>query len=104
MPASCKQLLINTLWTTKSFGPDKIPIWLLKDCKEVITPYLTYIFNKSLTFGTFPDDWKNARVSPMYKSETKDDRGNYRPISLLLYKHRHSTTILGRKLDKLYLV
>ena len=76
-------LNINTLRTSKSFGPDKIPIGLLKDCKEVITPYFTHISNKSLTFGAFPDDWKNARVSPIYKSGTKDGCGNYKPISIL---------------------
>ena len=49
-------LNINTLRTSKSFGPDKIPIGLLKDCKEVITAYLTHIFSQSLTLGIFPDD------------------------------------------------
>ncbi len=35
--------------------------------------------------GVFPDDWKIARVTPIYKSEDKTDCGlyNYRPISVI---------------------
>lgn len=68
--------------TSKSFGPDKISARLLKDSKNVIAPCLTYIFNTSLTSGVFPDDWKKARVSPIYKDGSKEDCGNYRPISV----------------------
>ncbi len=44
---------------------------------------MTYIFNCSLLSGIFPDDWKLARVSPIYKSGDKQECGNYRPISVL---------------------
>ena len=50
--------------------------------KQFLT-FLTTIFNLSLNYGIFPNDWKNARVSPIYKSGEKDECGNYRPISIL---------------------
>jgi hypothetical protein len=34
-------------------------------------------------FGIFPDNLKVARVSPIYKEGDKEERGNYRPISVL---------------------
>ena len=34
----------------------------------IIAPSLTYIFNLSITTGIFVDDWKDARVTPIYKS------------------------------------
>jgi hypothetical protein len=37
----------------------------------------------SLNTGIFPDDWKIARVTPIYKSDNKTDCGNYRPISII---------------------
>ena len=33
--------------------------------------------------GIYPDDWKMARVLPIFKSGEKSDLGNYRPISII---------------------
>ena len=44
---------------------------------------MTFIFNLSLSSGIFIDDWKNARVFPVYKGNDRRDMGNYRPISIL---------------------
>ena len=45
---------------------------------------LNIIFNKSLEEGVFPKEMKKADTVPLYKSKDKDDKNNYRPISLLL--------------------
>ena len=44
---------------------------------------MSYIFNRSLSEGKFPDDWKSARVCPIFKSGKRDECANYRPISIL---------------------
>ena len=44
---------------------------------------MTFIFNLSLSSGIFIDDWKNARVFPVYKGNDRRDMVNYRPISIL---------------------
>ena len=44
---------------------------------------MSYLFNSSLRTGIFPDDWKLAKVTPIYKSGEKSDRSNYRPISVI---------------------
>ena len=44
---------------------------------------MTQVFNASLASSVFPQDWKIARVSPIYKAGDKRDRDNYRPISVL---------------------
>jgi hypothetical protein len=41
------------------------------------------IFNLSIQTAIFPNDWKLAKVSPIYKGDAKDNVGNYRPISVL---------------------
>ena len=44
---------------------------------------LTKLFNISITKGFFPNRWKVARVSLLFKDSAHDIRGNYRPISVL---------------------
>ena len=52
------------------------------------TPYITEplarVINKSLESGVFEQDWKNARVSPIYNDDGNvNDENNYRPISVI---------------------
>ena len=41
------------------------------------------IFNSSLENGIFPDIWKLARITPIFKSGVKMDVNNYRPIPVI---------------------
>ena len=61
---------------------DNIPVKILKMSSYIIAPSLTAIFNMSL-HGVYIDEWKLARVIPIYKSENKSKCENYRPISIL---------------------
>ena len=40
------------------------------------------IFDSSLEQGCVPDDWKHAKVSPIYKKGDREKAENYRPVSL----------------------
>ena len=55
----------------------------MKDSAIVIAPFLTHIFNQSINTGIFPEDLKTAIMSPIYKSGSKTECCNYRPISVL---------------------
>ena len=83
---------INKLKTSKSPCPDKIPINILKDAVEIVSGPLTTIFSRSLDTVIFPDLWKLARVSPIFKAGQKSELTNYRPISVV--------SILSRFLEK----
>ena len=41
------------------------------------------MFNTSIETSMFPDSWKIARVTPIYKNGDRADKSNYRPISVL---------------------
>ena len=41
------------------------------------------IFAKSIETGIFPDEWRLARVTPMFKKGKRVDPNNYRPISVI---------------------
>ena len=49
----------------------------------MIAPHISIIFNSSLANGIFPDDWKSARVTPLFKHGERSDVDNYRPISVI---------------------
>ena len=74
---------LNQLNLKKSPGLDGISVRLLKDTSDVIAQPLANIFNLSLRTAIFPDEWKIAKVSPVFKEGNKTDCGNYRPISVI---------------------
>ena len=43
---------------------------------------LTDIFNSSLESGQVPEDWRVANVTPLFKKGSREELGNYRPVSL----------------------
>ena len=74
---------LSQLNPKKAPGIDGISIRLLRDTIDVIAEPLANIFNLSLRTAIFPDDWKFAKISPIFKDGTKNECGNYRPISVI---------------------
>ena len=64
-------------------GPDKIPTMLMTDAADLICKPLTMVSNSSLRKGIFPDVWKLARVAPIFKSGSKSETNNHRPIFMI---------------------
>ena len=75
--------LLSKLDITKATGLDQISNKVLKLAAPVIYKQLTELFNLSLKSGEYPDDWKLAKVSPVFKAGERNDPNNYRPISIL---------------------
>ena len=65
---------------SKSFGHDNISYLFLKLALPYIENSLAILFNTSIETSIFPDSWKLARVTPIFKEEDKDDKSTYRPI------------------------
>ena len=44
---------------------------------------MTWIINTSITTGEFPEEWKIAKIIPLFKKGNRRTMKNYRPVSLL---------------------
>lgn len=75
--------VIMNLNKTSSKGIDGISVELLKQCAVEIAPLLAVIINRSFSEGIFPDIFKSAKTIPIFKSGSKSNPNNYRPIAIL---------------------
>ena len=87
------KLLLKQLNVSKSTGPDNFHPRFLKETADNISYPITVIFNKSLSEGILPNEWKLANVTSIFKSGDKTKSSNYRPISI--------TSILCRMLESI---
>ena len=75
--------VITNLDSSKAYGPDCIPVVVLKNCE----PELSYILaklNNCLKESCFPDCWKVSLVVPVFKNVgERYTAKNYRPVSHL---------------------
>lgn len=76
------ECLITKLKLSSSAGADNINSKVLKNTIFITSNILCYIFQQSLESGQIPDDWKVAKVTPLFKSGDQHLPQNYRPISL----------------------
>ena len=78
------QRIISNLQSKNSSGHDEVSNKILKGISTGVSIPLSILANKSLSEGIFPTEMKKADTIPLYKSKDKNDKNNYRPISLLL--------------------
>ena len=87
------ELKLHALNPSSAPGPDDIHPRILREARQALSGPLTLLFRKSLDTGTVPRDWTLGRVVPIYKKGSKQDPGNYRPVSL--------TSVIGKVLESL---
>ena len=74
----CKDIDVN-----KSSCIENVSSKVLKEALIYLNDKFTTLINKSFEVGLFPDAWKCAKVTPLFKGGNRNIVGNYRPVSLL---------------------
>ena len=85
--------LIRNINPGKASGPDGISGQMLLLCDDSVILPLQIIYSNILLTSIYPDMWKLANVTPIFKKGDKQLIKNYRPISLL--------PICGKILEKI---
>jgi hypothetical protein len=76
--------LLKKLDTSCGPGVSGISTKILKAAHEELAPSVTELFNKCIETKIVPNEWKLAKVTPLYKLKgIKTDLNNYRDISVL---------------------
>ena len=73
---------LDNLNVCKSVGPDGVHPRLLKELSNHLCKPLARLFNNSLAVGELPKEWKQGRISAIFKKGSRKKAGNYRPVSL----------------------
>ena len=60
---------------------------------------LTECYNQNTKNATFPNELKNADISPVYKKKDRHDKSNYRPVSILPLLSKPFERILYEQID-----
>ena len=74
---------IYKLDPNKASTENDIPTKILMGSNEIVSDYLSHIYNKSKNENNYPHSLKLADVTPIHKKEEKTLLKNYRPVSIL---------------------
>ena len=62
---------------------DNIPAFIYKSCHSILSPLVSFLFLSIIQSCVWPDSWKTALITPVFKSGSPYDITNYRPVSIL---------------------
>ena len=74
---------IKKLNSNKAVQDTDIPVKILKENAEFFAEYIYLQFNEAIESPKFPDFFKFANITPAFKQGSRNQKHNYRPISIL---------------------
>ncbi|KFZ46377.1 hypothetical protein N321_05547, partial [Antrostomus carolinensis] len=86
---------LRDLKVHKSMGPDGLHPQVLRELADEDANPLSTTFEKSWKSGEVPADWKKGNITPIFKKGSKEDPGNYRPVSI--------TSVPGKIMEQILL-
>ena len=81
-PLSQVQQCIKRLPPSTSADPEGLCYELVKRGGSFLASKLSYFFGRSMEVAHLPKSWKHAKITPVFKSGSRDQCANYRPIAL----------------------
>ena len=92
--------IVKSIKSKTSVDLDDISMLLVKKIIIQIVKPLKYICNASFQQGLFPDKMKTAKILPLFKSGSKKEFTNYRPVLILPQFSKILEKLFVKRLDK----
>ena len=92
---------LNQLKTKNCEGYDRMPLRILKDGAPVLIEPLSKLFHKIYETKEIPEQWKIAKVIPLFKKGDKQEIKNYRPISNLCSISKIYEKLIQKRLEEI---
>ena len=83
MSANDVEICLNELSSKKCKGFDRIPVCMLLDARVSLLPPMVLLFSEIYRTCKIPDQWKVAKIIPIFKKGSKNKIQTYRPIANL---------------------
>jgi hypothetical protein len=91
---------LKSLSSTSGVGEVGIESRLFIECAEELGPVITDLYNLIISTHTFPNEWKCAHVTPIFKGKgLKTALDNYRPVSILSPISKLFETLLSQQIS-----
>ena len=74
---------IHNLDNKKPCQESHIMVKIIKDNIDIFSKFIFHNFNNSIFDATFPSEFKNADLIPVFKKKDRNNFENYRPVSIL---------------------
>ena len=75
--------VIKNIDSSKAYQKNNIPPKVLKDNADVLSSFIHDNINQNINKGKFPDNLKNADITPIFKKFDCIFKTNYRAVSIL---------------------
>ena len=69
--------------TQKATQSNDVPTKVLKENYDIFATFVTENVNNMIENSVFPDSFKQADIKPVYKKDSRNEKENCRPVSIL---------------------
>ena len=93
---------LTNLDIKKTSGWDMLPSKVLKLSSETLAPSITELYNNCIEQSTWPTKWKKGEWIPVFKRDNRQERTNYRPITVLPVIGKVFESLLSKQMTESY--
>ena len=88
--------------SSKAIQESDIPVKLIKENSDLFAEIICKYFNESLEKSKFPDCFKLANVTPVFKKGTRTSKSSYRPVSILPILSKLFDRLISKQLSEFF--